>query len=572
MKQAVMKFKYFFYLLTTTFLYGQNDSLKKYSYEKLEEKFYNGAAVNSSASAIYAKYYLEKAKLENNKNQISEAYVMLHFSSDFPDALKYIDSLKNNTTGQKEYPPSRIFLLKGNLYFKYDDKKNALNNYILALKDARAKQNLRHIAKAEISIAYLHNFIGKHAETVKTLRRYLHSDFFHESELDDIRLGLADAYIEIKKLDSAKILINEGLETSLKNKNTNQYNRYLLLSGFLDLQSKNYNTALNTLLKSKQYFLTTDDERNRSYSLLYLGYAYRDLNQEENAIKTFSELESTTQKTNYHFPELRVVYTYLIDYYKKQGDKEKQLYYIENFLKIDRSLDSQFRYVSRELPRRYDAPQLLKEKEEIIDHLQTRKIYMYVFTVMLLIIIIVLIVVYIRAKKEEKKQRKIAQDLIFSIEEDNLNRLIVSETFNDNDSSSQVIHQNKIEKTTKSLPEDTVDFILNELENFESKENFLKKGLTLGSLAKDIKTNSSYLSEVINTYKGKNFASYLNDLRIDYALSKLVRDKKFRSYKLSVIATELGYNNEQAFAIAFKKKTGTTLSIYLKEIEKKTDL
>jgi AraC-like DNA-binding protein len=59
----------------------------------------------------------------------------------------------------------------------------------------------------------------------------------------------------------------------------------------------------------------------------------------------------------------------------------------------------------------------------------------------------------------------------------------------------------------------------------------------------------------------------LNDLRIDYALSKLLKDKRFRSYKLAVVAEELGYNNEQAFSLAFKRKTGTTLTAYLKEIE-----
>ncbi len=89
----------------------------------------------------------------------------------------------------------------------------------------------------------------------------------------------------------------------------------------------------------------------------------------------------------------------------------------------------------------------------------------------------------------------------------------------------------------------------------------------MGSLAKKIKTNSRYLSEIINTYKGKNFATYLNDLRIDYAINRLVNDRKFRSYKLPFIAEELGYNNEQAFTLAFKKRTGTPLSIYLKEIE-----
>ena len=122
-------------------------------------------------------------------------------------------------------------------------------------------------------------------------------------------------------------------------------------------------------------------------------------------------------------------------------------------------------------------------------------------------------------------------------------------------------------KAVKTIPEDVLKYVLRELTLFENKELFLKKGITLANLAKNMKTNTAYLSEIINRYKGKNFAAYLNDLRIDYALNKLVEDKRFRSYKLSVIAEELGYNNEQAFSLAFKKKTGTTLSIYIKEIE-----
>jgi YesN/AraC family two-component response regulator len=107
----------------------------------------------------------------------------------------------------------------------------------------------------------------------------------------------------------------------------------------------------------------------------------------------------------------------------------------------------------------------------------------------------------------------------------------------------------------KTVPDDVAQSILKALDLFESKLQFLKNGITLASLAKSIKTNTTYLSEIINNHKGKNFTAYLNDLRIDYVLDVLVKDKKFRSYKLPAIAEEIGYNNVQAFSIAFKKKT-----------------
>ncbi|MFP7657172.1 helix-turn-helix domain-containing protein [Chryseobacterium proteolyticum] len=199
---------------------------------------------------------------------------------------------------------------------------------------------------------------------------------------------------------------------------------------------------------------------------------------------------------------------------------------------------------------------------------KTEKKILYISISILFIGLLVLLYLYKKSKNSEKRHREIAQKLIHSIEEKNNAftepepNVVITEI------SDKKIPFNQIESKSKSIPEDVVQFILKGLENFETKQQFLKKGITLSSLAKTLKTNSAYLSDVINTYKEKNFASYLNDLRINYALTRLVHDKKFRSYKLSVISEELGYNNEQAFSIAFKKKTGTTLSIYIKEVEK----
>ncbi len=61
-----------------------------------------------------------------------------------------------------------------------------------------------------------------------------------------------------------------------------------------------------------------------------------------------------------------------------------------------------------------------------------------------------------------------------------------------------------------------------------------------------MKTNTSYLLEIINIQKGKNLAAYFNDIRINYALNRLVKDNKFSSYKkMTLISDELGDNNEQ---------------------------
>ncbi|ANF52981.1 hypothetical protein A0O34_21720 [Chryseobacterium glaciei] len=560
------------FLIGYNLLYAQTniktDSLKNYTYQELQEKFYDyNYDGKSDESKLIAQYYLSKAKQEKNNSQIAEGYAFMYVNENEENALKYIDSMSvvSKKINEDIYP-TRIYLLKANIFLKFNNQKEALNNYIIGLKYAKQRNNKRQIALAETNIAYLNNYVGKHLEAALILRYYMdNADYLNENEVEKIRVNLADTYIEINKLDSANSLINRGLRV-FKNKDTYRYYQYLILSGSYHLKLKKYQMAIDNLLQCKKYFFTTDDERNKNYTLYYLGESYVGIKQKQKAVQNFAEIDSLIQKSDYIFPELRRVYTYLIDYYKEKKDKEKQLFYIERFLTIDQILDSEFSYVSRELPRRYDKPNLLKEKEAIINELATKKIFFYISLGVLSLILWLFVYLYYKTKKSEKQHRKIAQDLVHSVYESHKVRK-ETETQNENLSYTEP-QENLKDKTTRVIAEEVAKTILKELELFESKEHFLKKGITLATLAKKIKTNSNYLSEIINTHKGKNFNAYLNDLRIDYAISRLAKDKKFSSYKLAIIAEELGYNNEQAFTTAFKKKTGTPLTIYLKEVEK----
>lgn len=551
------------------FTQNKIDSLKLLNYEELRNKFNVYDESNKKLEAqVISQYYLAKAKKEKNILEIAEGYNLMHSTEDFPVALKYIDSLAMITKNVKgDVYPARTFIIKGNLYYKYDNLKAALDNYILGLEYSKKQKNLKQIAYANMNIAYLNSYMGKNKEAAKTFRYYLLNshDITDEYQHDQMRVSLAYCYIKINKIDSASFFIQEGLNSPFVQKNIYNRNQYLYLSGQLHLKTKNYQAAIAELTKAYTYFSSINDN-NQNFVLYSLGKCYEELNNKQEAIKYFTQIDSNVKKTEITFPELGDVYTFLIDYYRENGDKEKQLYYIDRFLKVDKKLDEQFRYLSTELHQKYDTPNLLQEKEVIINELKNKKTFLYVSVSILTLILLLLTYFYYKTKKAEKEHRKIAQDLIHLIEKRNLEA-----AQSKNDKPVEIYEPVKVEsetKTIKTVPEDVAQSILRDLDNFENKLHFLKNGITLTSLAKNIKTNTAYLSEIINNHKGKNFTTYLNDLRIDYALDQLVKDKKFRSYKLPAIAEEIGYNNVQAFSIAFKKKTGTTPSIYIKEIEK----
>ncbi len=111
-----------------------------------------------------------------------------------------------------------------------------------------------------------------------------------------------------------------------------------------------------------------------------------------------------------------------------------------------------------------------------------------------------------------------------------------------------------------------INTILSELQQFEDDKKYLEGKITLSILAQRFNTNSRYLSQIVNTHKGKTFTDYINDLRINNLKERLEIDPRFRQYTIKAIAKEIGYTSTEAFANAFYKKEGIKLSKYIKKV------
>lgn len=104
-------------------------------------------------------------------------------------------------------------------------------------------------------------------------------------------------------------------------------------------------------------------------------------------------------------------------------------------------------------------------------------------------------------------------------------------------------------------------------ENFDSdkyslvleyiQENF-KEQLTLNEIAETFHYNPTYLSMLLKKELGKNFISYLNELKITYACELLGKT----NLSINDIANMCGFSNYFYFAKIFKKIRGITPSQY----------
>ncbi|WP_404454787.1 response regulator [Virgibacillus necropolis] len=79
--------------------------------------------------------------------------------------------------------------------------------------------------------------------------------------------------------------------------------------------------------------------------------------------------------------------------------------------------------------------------------------------------------------------------------------------------------------------------------------------LTLGEIADDIHVNNAYLSRKFNEELNTNFASYLNNYRIEMAKRMLKESPKMN---ISQVSETCGFNSQHYFSSLFKRQTGLT--------------
>lgn len=84
---------------------------------------------------------------------------------------------------------------------------------------------------------------------------------------------------------------------------------------------------------------------------------------------------------------------------------------------------------------------------------------------------------------------------------------------------------------------------------------YLRSDLKLQDVAVALQTNSSYVSECINSLRGQSFSQFVNTYRVSHAQELLRRQPDI---KTTIVATDSGFSTEASFFRNFKAVTGMT--------------
>ena len=553
MIKKTLPLQLFLWLVACHFMVAQKlpDSLKNKSYDYLIERL-DSNDQDSTLTWLYLDAILAKAKHENNPVRISKAYEETAYISGreiYADSMLLLgQKVKNNDLIGKGY------IVKGSLNYSYKRYAKALDNYLTASKFVEKSSDLYLKNTLKYNIANIKFYLGFYDEAAVLLKEA--SDYFKDENLSGYMntmhsLGLA--YNKMGKYDLCSEINAIGIEASKKATKTDR-DYFIHSEGINQYCKKNYKEAIEKINASLPSIIANNDFANETVGYFYLGKSHMALGDTEKALGYFRKVDRAFTEKKYIRPDLRENYEILINHYKKQGDTKLQLHYVEKLLKADSLLTRNFKYISGKVHKEYDSRQLELARTRLLAELDKRDSLTYILFGTIGILFFLTLFLLYRYYINQRTYRQKFEALMHTSE---------------NTEMTAIATDIKPEEPKQlDINPDVVASILKQLDKFEANKKFLQKDLTLVNLAGTFGTNANYLSKVINHYKNKNYIAYLNDLRIDYIVSQLKNDARFRNYTIKALAEEAGFSTAQHFSKAFFSRTGIYPSYFVTELNR----
>ncbi len=534
------------------------DTLKDKSFSELY-KLFNWHYGDSVIVHEISNAYLFKAKEQKDTIEIAEAYRLkskIHQQKIAEVALKYADSIVFFTKDVRHFTyPAAGYLLKGYLQYNMERYDEALQSYLLTKKYAELSGNEEQVVAVKHNMALLKATLGKHDEALQVFKEnynfLLYQDTIKQypKTYTATLYKLADTYNRFGQYDSAYYYIKKGIRFSISHTNKYYYRGFLVINGVNSYYRKEYQKAFDSLQKmlvvSKGKLLSSSS--NVRISRLFMAKTLYELGRDKEALQYLQKIDSTTNKTNY-VSELRNTFTLLIEHYKKNKDLKSQLEVTNKLLSYEGEYNRKYATLNNNIIKKYDIAKLVNDKNQLIETINhNNKTSKYKLWFMGFVLMTLIALVYFYYKKGKLKYKEVSNKYV---------------------QLTKTIEERKEKKINSvEVPLEIKKEILKKLDDFEHNHKYLKNNLSLNSVSKTLKTNSSYLSKVINSDKQKSFNNYINDLRIEYCVDQIKNNKKFKQYSVRSMAGEVGFNNIQSFAKAFYKKKGCKPAEYIKSVD-----
>ncbi|MET2986156.1 AraC family transcriptional regulator [Aureibaculum conchae] len=567
-KIAVILISFLFFNVGEGYAQDVKDNFKEYN--RLGDSVAKHRKDNSRLAIEFAKKQLQLAEKYKDTTKI---IIALHeigrntqFIAEFKESVVYFkrelgllkrfdikkDTLFDNIS---KYTQIEVLAQLGQNYATLGQIKKAFSTYDECVKIAQRENLEFYKAIMPTIIADLHYTIGNYKEALAR-----HKESFNGlKSVDDITentriynsgaiiLSMSNTYLKLNEKDSALWVLDKGVKEKLDTLELSIKTSFKAQRGKVYLEKKEFEKALIYLKEAEKIAYRYDSVLAPAMVSLPLAETYYNLRNYDNAITTLEKgIDVKKQRTKEIY--LTEDYKLLAKIYKEVGNLEKSNENFEKYILNQTALEKSKDTISST----FHAKQLSNLEREKSS--QKNKFSLVVGLVSLVALGLLFLVLYLF--KEKKKNAIKFKNLVVKTNQDSAAKLEIIDT------KDSVLE----EKVSAEVNQETTEQILSGLQKLKEQEYFLKQECNSYNVAKKIKTNTSYLSKVINSHFEKNFNTYINDLRINYAVLRLKNDSRFRSFSVQSIAEELGYKSADSFTKYFKLRTGLNPSFYIKQL------
>ncbi|WP_147677179.1 helix-turn-helix domain-containing protein [Algibacter pacificus] len=355
------------------------------------------------------------------------------------------------------------------------------------------------ISDYDKSIEYFDLVIKNNQAPPLSVQTFLLLSNLHLSKNDSLNAGnsLTKAY---------KLTKTSTLDNKTKNHVAMQYSFY----------TKNYERCKELNLKAIRD--TTSFLNTKSYAYSMLGDCLVKQDSLISATTYYDEFLKLTLETK--DPEqIKVAASKLIEVYEKLGYQEKANAYHKIY---NEAVNDSLSFSVEKYRDLYNI-----EKNRELKSVKTKNI---VRTLLFGLIILLLFIIGVYHYKKLKKEN---------------NELF--ESFKRTPSKKISISDSEIAKIKAAISK------------LKKEQLFLKPNITRKSFCEESSIKSErYLSQFINENYQNSFSVFINNLRIEYAYNRILKDNKFRNYKVEEIAKESGFGSKKSFERAFLAKYNQT--------------
>lgn len=491
---------------------------------------------------------------------------LLSFNAD--DSYKALDYANSALEIAKEHQyTKKIAIIYSNMsliYIKLGDYEKANEYSYNALSVFQELNDTLNVARCKLSIGTVHFLLKDYPKALANFSTA--RDDFHQINSERgysiclSNIGLI--YIHMEDYEKALHHFFEAVEMNKKHNDLEGFSSNYINIGEIYYQLGNNERAMEYYKEALDIDEKMDDKSG--VALVYQKIAklltsedelYQAMNYCNKSIAIINEIADPESKRD-ALEQLALIHQKLGNYqealtiYQEASELKDSLFSIDKAAKIAMLEE---KYLNEKLANENLNLKYANEIQEtkIVSQLHINRTYL----VALLILVTAMVVTIIQFRKKNIAYKFISRKLIELRNKE-------QELKNTKEKINSIIEISK-SKTSISLNEK--EEILARMEKLLEKEKlFTRHDLTIDKLARRLSTNRTYLSQIINDDFGKSYSNFINEYRVKEATKMLSDSEKGKKYSIEAIAKDAGFNSISNFNMVFKKYTGITPSIFLK--------